>query len=212
MYLSEKWFFCKFSSNSHRCKNMTNQLSGEEQKLLLETARNAIRQELDKEEKLPLALDEYSPKLQENGACFITLMKNGVLRGCVGSIEAVQPLVQDVRERAVAAAFQDYRFPSLKLPELEEIRIEISRLTQPCTLNYEDPEDLITKLRPRIDGVILRYQTRRATFLPQVWEQLPNPELFLNRLCVKMGLDQSIWRTAKLQVETYQVEKFQEED
>jgi len=191
---------------------MTNQLSGEEQKLLLETARNAIRQELDKEEKLPLALDEYSPKLQANGACFITLMKNGVLRGCVGSIEAVQPLVQDVRERAVAAAFQDYRFPSLKLPELEEIRIEISRLTQPCKLSYEDPEDLITKLRPRIDGVILRYQTRRATFLPQVWEQLPNPELFLNRLCVKMGLDQSIWRIAILQVETYQVEKFQEED
>lgn len=212
MYLSEKWYFCKFSSNSHRCKNMTNQLSREEQKLLLETARNAIRQELDKEEKLPLMLDEYSPKLQEDGACFITLMKNGVLRGCVGSIEAVQPLIQDVRERAVAAAFQDYRFPALKLSELEEIRIEISCLTQPCKLSYEDPEDLITKLRPRIDGVILRYQSRRATFLPQVWEQLTSPELFLNRLCVKMGLDQSIWRTAKLQVETYQVEKCQEED
>ncbi len=191
---------------------MTNQLSGEEQKLLLETARNAIRRELDKEEKLPLMMDEYSPKLRENGACFITIKKNGVLRGCVGSIEAVQPLIQDVRERAVAAAFQDYRFPPLTLPEFDEIRIEISRLTPPRKLNYQDPEDLINKLRPRIDGVILRYQTHRATFLPQVWEQLPSPELFLNRLCIKMGLDQSVWRSAKLQVETYQVEKFQEED
>ena len=191
---------------------MTNQLSGEEQKLLLETARNAIRKELNKEEKLPLVMDEYSPILQENGACFITLKKKGVLRGCVGSIEVVQPLIQDVRDRAVAAAFQDYRFPPLTLPELDEIRIEISRLTQPCKLNYEDEEDLINKLRPQIDGVILRYQTRRATFLPQVWEQFPSPELFLNRLCVKMGLDQSAWRSVKLQVETYQVEKFQEEN
>jgi len=191
---------------------MTNKLSGEEQKLLLKTARNAIRQELDKEEKLPLVMDKYSPKLQEKGACFITIKKNGVLRGCVGSIEAVHPLIQDVQERAVAAAFQDYRFPSLTLPELDEISIEISRLTQPRELTYKDAEDLINKLRPRIDGVILRYQTRRATFLPQVWEQLPSPELFLNRLCIKMGLDQSIWRSAKLQVEIYQVEKFQEED
>lgn len=191
---------------------MTNQLSEEEQKLLLETARNAIRKELNKEEKLPLVMDEYSPILQENGACFITLKKKGVLRGCVGSIEVVQPLIQDVRDRAVAAAFQDYRFPPLTLPELDEIRIEISRLTQPCKLNYEDAEDLINKLRPQIDGVILRYQTRRATFLPQVWEQLPSPELFLNRLCIKMGLDQSAWRSVKLQVETYQVEKFQEEN
>jgi AmmeMemoRadiSam system protein A len=191
---------------------MTNQLSGEEQKLLLETARNAIRKELNKEEKLPLVMDEYSPKLQENGACFITLKKKGMLRGCVGSIEVVQPLIQDVRDRAVAAAFQDYRFPSLTLPELDEIRIEISRLTQPCKLNYEDPDDLIKKLRPLIDGVILSYQNRRATFLPQVWEQLSSPELFLDCLCIKMGLDQSVWRSAKLQVETYQVEKFQEEN
>ncbi len=191
---------------------MTNQLSGEEQKLLLETARNAIWKELNKEEKLPLVVDEYSPMLQEKGACFITLKKKGVLRGCVGSIEVVQPLIKDVRDRAVAAAFQDYRFPPLTLPEFDEIRIEISRLTQPCILNYEDAEDLINKLRPQIDGVILRYQTRRATFLPQVWEQLPSPELFLNRLCIKMGLDQSAWRSVKLQVETYQVEKFQEEN
>ena len=191
---------------------MTNQLSGEEQKLLLETARNAIWKELNKEEKLPLVIDEYSPILQEKGACFITLKKKGVLRGCVGSIEVVQPLIRDVRDRAVAAAFQDYRFPPLTLPEFDEIRIEISRLTQPCILNYEDAEDLINKLRPQIDGVILRYQTRRATFLPQVWEQLPSPELFLNRLCIKMGLDQTAWRSVKLQVETYQVEKFQEEN
>ena len=191
---------------------MANQLTLKEQKILLQIARNAITKKLQEEDILPLILKEYPPKLQEKGACFITIKKKGTLRGCVGSIEAVQPLIQDVHDRAIAAAFQDYRFPPLTLAELEEIRIEISRLTSPSIVKYQTPEDLIGTLRPEIDGVILRYQTRRATFLPQVWEQLPTAELFLNRLCIKLGLDQSIWRETPLQVETYQAQRFQEDD
>ena len=191
---------------------MTNQLTQKEQNILLKIARSAITKKLQEDLILPLILKEYPPSLQEKGACFITLKKKGTLRGCVGSIEAVQPLIQDVHDRAIAAAFQDYRFPPLTLPELEEIRIEISRLSAPSIVNYQTPEDLIGTLRPEIDGVILRYQTRRATFLPQVWKQLPTPELFLDRLCLKMRLDQSIWRETPLQVETYQVQKFQEDD
>jgi AmmeMemoRadiSam system protein A len=189
---------------------MTTNLSRDEQNLLLTIARNAIQGELDQEERVALALDDYPAILKEKGACFITIKKKGVLRGCVGSIEATQPLIEDVRSRAVAAAFQDPRFPPLESPELQEITIEISRLTPPGRLICKTPEDLIDQLRPGIDGVILGYLSHRATFLPQVWEQLPDPEIFLNRLCLKMGLDKSIWRTASLKVETYQVEKFQE--
>lgn len=189
---------------------MTTKLSQDEQNLLLIAARNAIQGKLNQEKRVAPALDDYPAILQEKGACFITIKKKGVLRGCVGSIEAIQPLIEDVRSRAVAAAFQDPRFPPLEIPELEEISIEISRLTPPGRLIYKTPEDLIDQLRPGIDGVILGYLSHRATFLPQVWEQLPDPEIFLNRLCLKMGLDQSIWRTASLKVEIYQVEKFQE--
>jgi len=191
---------------------MTTKLSLDEQNLLLTTARNAIKAELNQEKRVAPSLDDYPAILQEKGACFITIRKKGVLRGCVGSIEAIQPLIEDVRSRAVAAAFKDPRFPPLEIPELDEITIEISRLTPPGRLIYKTPEDLIGQLRPGIDGVILGYLSHRATFLPQVWEQLPDPEIFLNRLCLKMGLDKSIWRTASLKVETYQVEKFQEKD
>lgn len=191
---------------------MTNSLNPEEQKILLETARKAIRQAFQDQKKLPLNLEKYPLNLQEKGACFITLRKKGALRGCVGSIEAVQPLILDVRDRAVAAALQDYQFSPLTLPELNEVQIEISRLTPPTRLEYKNADDLVKKLQPGVDGVVLKYQTRRATFLPQVWEQLRTPEIFLNRLCLKMGLDKSVWKQGELQVEIYQVEKFQEQD
>jgi AmmeMemoRadiSam system protein A len=157
-------------------------------------------------------LDKFPVSLSKKGACFVTLRKEGTLRGCVGSIEAIQPLILDVQDRAVAAGFQDFRFSPLTLTEFYEIRIEISCLTTPEIVHYEKPEDLLTILRPEIDGVILKHQNRRATFLPQVWDQLPETDKFLDRLCLKMGLEQNAWRTANLQVETYQVQKFQEAD
>ncbi len=190
---------------------MTTHLSQEEQEILLKTAREVIKAKLNNETFSAPALVDLPSKLQENGACFVTLTKKGDLRGCVGSIAAIRPLMKDVQDRALAAAFQDYRFPPLLLSEINEIQIEISCLTPPTRLNYQTPEKLLKKLRPHIDGVILSYQGRRATFLPQVWEKLTSPELFLNRLCQKMGFDQDLWRREVLTVEIYQAVKFVEE-
>lgn len=191
---------------------MTREISADERKTLLRTARKAIETTLKGEIAPQLDLGELSPALRAPGACFITLSIAGQLRGCVGSIEAKQALILDVRDRAVSAAFEDPRFPSLKANEFEELVIEISALTKPETLLYDTPEDLVQKLRVGIDGVILKEGFRRATFLPQVWEKIPEPDLFLSRLCQKMGLPPDTWREQKLDVEIYQVEKFTEVD
>ncbi len=148
--------------------------------------------------------------MQQDGASFVTLTRFGLLRGCIGALEAYQPLVQDVCEPAVAAALEDYRFTPVRRDELKQLEIEISVLTTATPLEYKAPDDLQFLLRSGVDGVILRDGDRRATFLPQVWEQLPNLEDFLNHLCLKMGRPENYWHTNKLQVETYQVEEFHE--
>jgi AmmeMemoRadiSam system protein A len=125
-------------------------------------------------------------------------------------LEAHQPLAEDVREHAVAAALQDYRFPPVSPDEVPELQIEISRLTTPQKLEYHGADDLLGKLRPGVDGVILRDGFRRATFLPQVWEKIPDPVEFMNHLCQKMGVDASSWRYRQLEVLIYQVEEFHE--
>ena len=137
-------------------------------------------------QKLPsLDLKSMPPRLQQLGASFITLTENGDLRGCIGALEPYQPLADDVREHAVAAALEDPRFPPVSEDELNRIQIEVSRLTRPIPLEYKDADDLLSKLRPHVDGVILKDgYSRRATFLPQVWEKIPNPSEFLNNLCL----------------------------
>ncbi len=189
---------------------MTTKLSPEMGEILIKTVRQTLETRLNGQQIHPLDMDNIPSVLKERGASFITLTKRGQLRGCVGSIEATLPFIQDVQERAIGAGFDDPRFPPLTEAELPEIRIEVSLLTKPELLEYQSPDDLVKKLRPGIDGVILKHQYRRATFLPQVWEQLPTPEIFLDRLCLKMGLDPAAWRTIHLQVEIYQVEKFVE--
>lgn len=150
------------------------------------------------------------PALQEMAASFVTLTIHGQLRGCIGTLEARQPLAEDVREHAIAAGQDDYRFPPVTAGELAEIEIEISRLTHPQPLSYTSADDLIHKIRPGVDGVVLRDRFRRATFLPQVWEQLPDPEQFLDHLCQKMGAPRDYWRCNSLSVDIYQVEEFYE--
>lgn len=189
---------------------MSEPLTEGERKFLLRLARESIERAARGESLPPLDRSALTPRLRENGASFVTLTMRGELRGCIGALEAYQPLADDVREHAVAAAFQDPRFPPVQESELPRIHIEISRLTAPVPLEYSTPEDLIARLRPRVDGVILRDGFRRATFLPQVWEQLPDPEDFLSHLCAKMGAPRNLWREAKLQVHTYQVEEFHE--
>lgn len=189
---------------------MADTLSPAEKKQLLELARQALVQGVGGARLQPLDLNTLPPALQEPGATFVTLTRKGELRGCVGALEAYQPLVEDVREHAIAAALQDYRFPAVTPGEVPELEIEISRLTTPQPLEYENPRDLPNRLRPGVDGVILRQGARRATFLPQVWEKLPDPAQFLSHLCMKMGVEGNYWQYKKLRVYTYQVEEFHE--
>ena len=189
---------------------MSTQLTDGEKQTLLQIARAAIENAVKGKNPLPLSEDAQTQTLRENGASFVTLTIAGDLRGCIGAIEAYQPLAEDVREHAVSAAMEDPRFPPLREAELDRIHIEVSRLTAPQELEYTDANDLLKKLRPHLDGVILRHGFRRATFLPQVWEKIPDPVEFLEQLCYKMGERGNLWRNTKLQVFTYQVEEFHE--
>ena len=189
---------------------MIESLTNEEKTILLKTARDAIENAVlglpvDRED-----LSEFPERLLEPGATFVTLFKNGELRGCVGGLEPIYPLIVDVREHAIAAALHDYRFPPVQPSELPNIKIEISRLTLPKRLVYKDPDDLLRHLRPRVDGVLIRDGNQRATFLPQVWEKLPEADVFMGNLCLKMGAPADLWRKKKLDVYTYQVEEFHE--
>ena len=189
---------------------MSNSLTDEERQTLLRVAREAIEYSVKSKPIPPLDHHPLTPLLMEQGASFVTLTIHGNLRGCIGALEAFQPLAQDVREHAIAAAFEDPRFPPLRENELGRIQIEISRLTAPQELSYSTSDDLLKKLRPHLDGVILKHGLRRATFLPQVWEKIPDPGDFLDQLCYKMGVRPGLWREAQLQVFIYQVEEFHE--
>lgn len=185
-------------------------LSAEDRTLLLKLARQSIQLVVSGCPLPELDLSRFSEPLQQPGASFVTLRKEGMLRGCIGALEAYQPLVEDVREHAIAAALEDYRFAPVRLDELPCLHIEISRLTPPVLVHYDCPEDLINCLRPGQDGVVLRRGVQRATFLPQVWAQLPDPVEFLNALCLKMGVREDAWRRERFELLTYQVESFEE--
>ena len=189
---------------------MSAKLSESDRTYLLRLARESIASRLDGHTLPEPKMDQLSPELIAIGASFVTLTIHGSLRGCIGSLEAHQPLVLDVREHAIEAAFEDYRFRPLTHDELKIVKIEISRLTAPVPLFYSNPADLPGRLRPGIDGVILKDGYRRATFLPQVWEQLSDVQEFLSHLCAKMGAAADLWRKKVLEVSTYQVEEFHE--
>ena len=190
--------------------NDQDRLTLEERSVLLTQARLSIEAGVHDRPLKPLELEDFPDKLRKPGVVFVTLTIEGNLRGCVGALEAYQPLVNDVREHALAAAFKDFRFPPVRPDELDNIVIEISRLTTPQPLAYMNSEDLLEKLRPGIDGIVLKDGMRRATFLPQVWEKLPSSEMFLDHLCHKMGAPADLWRQKKLEVLVYQVEEFHE--
>ena len=185
-------------------------LTNEDKSILLRIARWAISEAVRKEGITPVVLTNLNPLLQQDGASFVTLTKQGELRGCIGSLEAYQPLALDVQEHAIAAALHDFRFPQVSPDELNNIKIEISRLTSPVEIRYKTPKHLLKVLRPGVDGVILQDGARMATFLPQVWEKLPEPEEFLAHLCQKMGAKPDLWQKRLLKVSTYQVEEFEE--
>lgn len=186
------------------------QLTPEDRIYLLSLARQSLENGVRGKGMPEINLEALSPRLRDFGASFVTLTEHGNLRGCIGALEAYQPLAEDVREHAVAAALDDYRFSPVQPSELADIKIEISRLTIPVPLLYDHPEEIPHRLRPGVDGVILRDGIRRATFLPQVWEKISDPDMFLSQLCMKMGAAPDAWRHKKMSVEIYQVEEFHE--
>jgi AmmeMemoRadiSam system protein A len=189
---------------------MDDPLTAEEKQMLLRLARSALRHGVRGDAAPPVDINAMTPRLREMGASFVTLTIQGELRGCIGALEPMQPLAADVCEHAVAAALDDPRFMPVGPDELDHIEIEISRLTLPQELDYTDTSDLLQKLRPGVDGVILRDGGRRATFLPQVWEKIPDKAAFLDHLCAKMGATPDTWRHRHLLVQIYQVEEFHE--
>ena len=185
-------------------------LTQREKQDLLEFSRETIRCALNKEKSPRLSEDKLTANLLKPGAAFVTLTIAGELRGCIGSLQAFRPLVEDVQEHALDAAFNDYRFGPVSDEEFPLLEIEISCLSTPELLPYKSPDELSGLLKPGIDGVVLRDGMRSATFLPQVWEQLPNPDEFLSHLCRKMGAPADQWRRKVLQVSIYHVEEFHE--
>lgn len=173
--------------------------------VLLQLARRSIGEALG--EAGPATPD--LPALREHAATFVTLTQAGELRGCIGSLEAHRPLIDDVRANARAAAFRDPRFPPLTRDELARTRVEVSLLSPAEPLFVTDEADALAHLRPQVDGLILAAGGRRATFLPQVWEQLPEPAVFLARLKQKAGLPAAYW-SPELRLWRYTVQKWQE--
>ncbi len=186
-------------------------LSESSKQRLLSIARDTIASQVRDKIESPLDTASLDPELRAPGASFVTLTRGGELRGCIGSLEARQPLASDVQEHAGDAAFRDFRFPPLRPEELQDLHIEISVLSAPVPLKYSNVEELPGLLHPGRDGVILARGMRRATFLPQVWEKVPDPIDFLDMLCEKMGFEYDLWRREKLDVFIYHVESFEEE-
>ncbi len=190
---------------------MTNEkLSKTDQLSLLSLARQSLVKAANREGMLEVNLADYSKAFQQDGASFVTLTKQGELRGCIGALEAYQPLVLDVVEHAAAAALHDFRFSPVQPGEVAFLHIEISVLSTPVKLDYSTPDELRRMIRPGVDGVILRDGRQRSTFLPQVWEKLPDFDEFMQHLCLKMGAPAHTWEKKPLDVFVYQVFEFHE--
>jgi len=177
---------------------------------LLKLARSTIAKKLGKSFDAPSDEALKDQDLQEKKGTFVTLNIHGRLRGCIGSLIGQTSLVKGVADNAINAAFHDPRFSPLSDEEYDNIHVEVSVLTDPQPLEYKDPNDLINKLKPKVHGVILRKGYSSATFLPQVWDQLPTHDTFLSHLCLKAGLPGDTWKKDPLDIQTYTVQYFEE--
>ncbi|MFC1811855.1 AmmeMemoRadiSam system protein B [Thermodesulfobacteriota bacterium] len=190
-------------------------LSHEQGQVLVKLARQTVMERLGQKmadaEADVLGVDLTDIDFQVRRGTFVTLHIDGQLRGCIGSLAARESIIDSVKHNAINAAFRDPRFPPLTTEELDTVDFEVSLLSEPQPLEYRDSEDLLRKLRVNVDGVILRKGSNSATYLPQVWEQLPRPEDFLSHLCKKAGLSFNAWKKTHLEVLTYQVQYFEEE-
>jgi AmmeMemoRadiSam system protein A len=185
-------------------------VNAKEKEYLLELARQTLEKFFEGEKDL-VPKDIPHDGLKKKAGTFVTLTKDGNLRGCIGSIMPVDPIYSSVVKNSLSAAFMDSRFAPLAEDELNDIKIEISVLTVPKELKYDSPDDLLKKLRPGVDGVILDCGGAGSTFLPQVWKSLPEKEKFLSHLCIKAWLEPECWKNEKCKISVYQVEAFEEE-
>jgi AmmeMemoRadiSam system protein A len=209
-----RWFIT-LSAYQQPCKvkdaNRMAQLTEKDKQFLLRKARRAVVKALTG--KVPGELSTTaSPAVDEQRGCFVTLHKAGELRGCIGTLEPTEPLRIAVANNACNAAFHDPRFPPVKAPELDDLDFEISVLSVPQVLAFKDRQDLLRQLKPGVHGVILIRDGRRATFLPQVWEQLPDTVAFLQHLCLKGGMAKDCWQDPRTEVKVYQADYFAELD
>ena len=183
----------------------------ENQQYLLGLARQTLEYYFDTGKKLEIDESDVDEELKEKRGTFVTLTKNGELRGCIGHNDPMQEIYKDVIGNALSAALKDNRFSVLQESELKDLNIEISVLTSPKKLEYSSTEDLLEKLTPLQDGVIIEKGIASATYLPQVWEGWNGNNTkseFLSSLCQKAGLDIDEWKKGGLEVYTYQAEVF----
>ena len=189
---------------------MSHELNEDEQNFLLKLARRTMESYL-KDGKMPeVDESELSENLKRVQGGFVTLNKHGELRGCIGHITPHEPLYMCVAENTINAAVYDNRFPPVSYEEIEDIKIEISVLSVPEKLEHSSPEDLLKKLVPLKDGVVLKSGWKQSTFLPQVWEQLPDKTEFLEQLCLKQGSSKNCWKDTNTVVEIYHAQIFGE--
>lgn len=180
-------------------------LNKEYRQRLLDLAKSSIQHGLQTGRPLKINLEDYPEELTELRATFVTLEINHQLRGCIGMLEAVRPLTEDIAENAFSAAFKDPRFPPLEARELDKLDIHLSILTPAEPLSFSSEQDLLSKMQPGIDGLILEEGPRRGTFLPSVWESLPEPKQFLRHLKQKAGLPPDYW-SKSIRIYRYQAE------
>jgi len=185
-------------------------VSEKDQEFLLKLARKTLELYLAEGKTPKINEDLLSEELTTVKGCFVTLEKHHQLRGCIGHIVPREPLYKCVIDNAVNAAVNDVRFPKVKYDELKDIEIEISVLTVPEEVSFNSPEELLNKLRPNVDGVIIRSGWHQATYLPQVWENFPNKENFLSSLCQKGGAPRDCWKSPSTKVFSYQAQVFRE--
>lgn len=187
----------------------THRFNPDQRARLIAAARRSIAYGANTKVVLPLDLEDWESSFQAHGAAFVTLKKNGQLRGCIGSLRAYRALIEDVVNNAYGAAMQDPRFPCVRPEEVDALSIHLSILGAPQPLACDAEADLLMALRPGLDGLILSDGQRRATFLPSVWDTLPDPTEFVRALKQKMGVSADYWSTT-MAASRYAVESFDE--